>query len=357
MAQGHMDRLSALDASFLTNETRRATCTSAGSDLRGAAPQLRGPPRTRPSAAAPGAALPPEARLSAAPTGRPFWVDDPHFNLAYHVRHSALPSPGSEEQLRNIAARLFSQGLDRTKPLWELWLVQGLDPEAVRVVTKTHHALVDGVSGVDIATVLFDVKPVPEPVEPDEQSGSRAPALGRAAGGPRTPRGWSETPIERCGGSSAPSSTARHAAEGRRGGRGARRGRLELHQPGAGGPAQRRDRLAPALRLVAGGARSSSSGSRTRSGARSTTSCSPWSAARCGAGCTARGVRTEGLELRALVPVSIRAEDEHGQLGNRIAAMRGPLPVYIEDPVKRLELVPARRWAASRSPSRRSAPR
>src|SRR5437899_2016610 len=60
-------------------------------------------------------------------TGRPFWIDDPNFNLAYHVRHSALPSPGSEEQLRNIAGRLYSQSLDRSKPLWEVWLVQGLE--------------------------------------------------------------------------------------------------------------------------------------------------------------------------------------------------------------------------------------
>src|SRR5262249_6153432 len=72
-----------------------------------------------------------------------------------------------EEQLRNIAGRLFSQALDRSKPLWELWLVQGLDKNRFALVTKTHHALVDGVSGVDIATVLFDLKPVPEPIEPD----------------------------------------------------------------------------------------------------------------------------------------------------------------------------------------------
>ncbi len=134
------------------------------------------------------------------PTGRPFWVDDPAFNLSYHVRHSALPSPGSEDQLRRMAARIFSQQLDRTKPLWELWLVQGLTRKRFAFVTKTHHALVDGVSGVDIATVLFDVKPVPEPAQPDhewvpnpEPSASDAAGEGRrgAALGPasdRTPR-------------------------------------------------------------------------------------------------------------------------------------------------------------------------
>src|SRR5215212_8517176 len=101
-------------------------------------------------------------------SGRPLWVDDPDFNIEYHVRHTALPSPGSEEQLRNLAARIFSQQLDRTKPLWELWLVEGLEGERFAIVGKSHHALVDGISGVDITTVLFDLEENPEspPVRP-----------------------------------------------------------------------------------------------------------------------------------------------------------------------------------------------
>ena len=79
--------------------------------------------------------------------GRPVWVDDPHLNLGYHVRHTSLPPPGSEEQLRNLAARIFSQQLDRSKPLWELWLVEGLQGGRFAIVGKTHHCLVDGVSG------------------------------------------------------------------------------------------------------------------------------------------------------------------------------------------------------------------
>ena len=93
--------------------------------------------------------------------GRPVWVDDPHLNLDYHVRQTALPAPGSEEQLRNLAARIFSQQLDRTKPLWELWLVEGMAGGRFAVVGKSHHALVDGVSGVDITTVLFDLDASP----------------------------------------------------------------------------------------------------------------------------------------------------------------------------------------------------
>src|SRR4051812_5928411 len=94
--------------------------------------------------------------------GRPRWVDDPHLNLRYHVRATALPSPGSEEQLRNLAGRVFSQQLDRDKPLWEMWLVEGIEGGRFAILSKTHHALVDGISGVDIFTILFDSKPQPE---------------------------------------------------------------------------------------------------------------------------------------------------------------------------------------------------
>src|SRR5919202_1866364 len=93
--------------------------------------------------------------------GRPKWVDDPHFNLRYHVRSTALPAPGSEEQLKALAGRVFSQALDRDKPLWEIWLVDGLEGDRFAVLSKTHHALVDGISGVDIMSVLFDTSPEP----------------------------------------------------------------------------------------------------------------------------------------------------------------------------------------------------
>jgi WS/DGAT/MGAT family acyltransferase len=257
-------------------------------------------------------------------TGRPFWVDDPHFHLAYHVRHSALPAPGSEEQLRNIAGRLFSQALDRSKPLWELWLVQGLDKNRFALVTKTHHALVDGISGVDIATVLFDVKPVPEPIEPDrdwvaQPSPSQAELAARralrAASDPmRTTRrvveagealgevAWNFT-------NPAPDVPLNTEIGSHR--------RFAWSRAELGAFKHIKDVLGGTvndvvLTVVSGALRS-------------------W--------LRSRGLKTEGLELRALVPVSIRAEDEHGQLGNRIAAMRGPLPVYIEDPVKRLDAV------------------
>src|ERR1051325_1537581 len=95
-------------------------------------------------------------------TGRPLWVDDATFNLDSHVRHTALPAPGTEAQLRALAARIHSQRLDRAKPLWELWLVHGLGDNRFALIPKNPRALVDGVSGVDLITVLFDLSPVPQ---------------------------------------------------------------------------------------------------------------------------------------------------------------------------------------------------
>src|SRR5262249_801731 len=102
-------------------------------------------------------------------TGRPLWVDDPTFHLEYHVRQTALPKPGSEEQLLALTARTSSQELDRSKPLWELWLVEGLESGGFALLSKTHHSLIDGISGIDLATVLFDLEPVPPVIaHPDE---------------------------------------------------------------------------------------------------------------------------------------------------------------------------------------------
>src|SRR5439155_18608928 len=102
--------------------------------------------------------------------GRPRWVDDPHLNLHYHVRSTALPAPGSEAQLKALASRVFSQQLDRDKPLWEIWLVEGLEGGRFAMLAKTHHSLVDGISGVDIVTVLFDSSPEPAaPPDPRER--------------------------------------------------------------------------------------------------------------------------------------------------------------------------------------------
>jgi hypothetical protein len=101
--------------------------------------------------------------------GRPVWIDESQFDLEYHVRHTALPAPGGEEELKRLAGRLFSQALDRDKPLWEMWLVEGLDTgqgNRFAIISKTHHCMLDGISGVDLATVLMDTEPSTDPPPP-----------------------------------------------------------------------------------------------------------------------------------------------------------------------------------------------
>ena len=107
----------------------------------------------------------------------PVWTDDSAFDLRWHVRHTALPKPGSEAQLRELVGRVMSQPLDFARPLWQIYLVEGLEGERCAVISKTHHALVDGVSAVDVGTILLDpnkdgteMEMPAEPWDPDEPS-------------------------------------------------------------------------------------------------------------------------------------------------------------------------------------------
>lgn len=113
----------------------------------------------------------------------PVWVDDESFDVTYHVRRSALPKPGTDAQLRELVGRLMSRQLDRNRPLWEIYLVEGLAEGRVGVVTKTHHAMVDGVSAVDIGTVILDLTPEPREVPADDWKPSREPRLASLVAG------------------------------------------------------------------------------------------------------------------------------------------------------------------------------
>src|SRR5690242_11095454 len=170
------DRLTGLDAAFLDLESGGAHMHVAAILVFGGAPpaydELLGAIERR-------LHLVPRYRqkLAFVPygQGRPEWVDDPHFNLHYHVRHSALPAPGGDAELERIAGRLFALPLDRGKPLWELFLVEGLAPAEdgtprFALISKTHHALVDGVSGVDITSVLFDATRTPPDADAPPQA-------------------------------------------------------------------------------------------------------------------------------------------------------------------------------------------
>jgi diacylglycerol O-acyltransferase len=340
MTQQHGDRLTAVDASFLAQEGPTAHMhVGAVMIFDGDPPayedladhvraRLHLVPRFRQKLA-----FPPLE------TGRPIWVDDPSFNLEYHVRDTALPEPGSEQQLRALAARVHSQALDRSKPLWEMWLVHGLEGGRFALLTKTHHALVDGISGVDLATVLFDLQPTPAKVDHSDTPWRPHQPPSRLDLAARGVRGLVGLPFDAAaravGAAARPGETLAGTRE-------ALEGIGEVVWAGLNpapetplnveiGPHRRfvwvRQELADfkrvknafggtvndvVLAVVAGALQS-------------------W--------LRSRGVRTEGLELRALVPVSIRARDEHHQLGNRLAAMRAPLPVYVEDPAARLRVV------------------
>jgi WS/DGAT/MGAT family acyltransferase len=340
MAQQHLDRLTAIDASFLAQEHASSHMhVGALAVFEGPAPayedlldhirsRLHLVPRYRQKLAFPPIEM-----------GMPLWVDDPSFNLEYHIRHTALPDPGSEEQLLLLTARIFSQRLDRSKPLWELWLVEGLEGGRFALISKTHHSMVDGVSGVDLATVLFDLSPVPQPVEHEsdawvphsEPSGAELVAAGvrgivrsgfKLAGGaldslrhPERTIGSAREAIEGVGEivwaglNPAPENPLNTEIGPHRRFVGVR-ARLEdykLVKDTFGGTVND-----VVLTVVSGALREF---------------------------LHARGVRTEGVELRALVPVSIRPKGAEAELGNQIAAMRGPLPVYIADPVARLRTV------------------
>ena len=272
--------------------------------------------------------------------GRPEWVDDPHFNLRYHVRHSALPAPGGDEQLARIAGRLFALPLDRTKPLWEMNLVEGLAPgpdgrERFAIISKTHHALVDGVSGVDITSVLFDTSPEPA-----------AAGAGRRAQPPWVPRP-EPSPAQLLARSLLERATA--PAEGVRAlgsaARAPRRAARRAAESLAGLGAMARSSLSPAppspLNAPIGPHRrytwvdadlAELKAVKDALGGTLNDAILAAVALALGRWLRGRGHDTDGLVLKAMVPVSVRVEAERGALGNRVAAMWAPLPVGIEDP-------------------------
>src|SRR5919108_5046043 len=96
--------------------------------------------------------------------GRPVWVDDPHFNLDYHVRRTGLPGPGGDQELRNLVGRVMAQKLDRARPLWEMWIVEGVGEGRWALISKVHHVMVDGVSATDLVSVLLDAERDAPPV-------------------------------------------------------------------------------------------------------------------------------------------------------------------------------------------------
>ncbi len=337
----HLDRLTAVDASFLSNESD-STHMHIGAVLIFEGP----PPRYDDFVDHVESRLPyvPRYRqkLIYPPldAGRPLWADDAAFNLSFHMRHTALPSPGDDKELIALVNRVFSQALDRTRPLWEMWLVQELADDRFAVLIKSHHAMIDGISGVDIGTVIFDVAADAEPVAVEEDWSPHAEPssldlLRRSAGelatapvhlgerfvnAVRRP----ESVVDRLG------DQAEGLAEVAR----------AFADPAPEVPLN--TEIGPHRRIA--WARADLEDFKKVKDSFSTTVNDVVLAIVAGSvrnWLIGRGVPTDELELRAMVPVSVRGEDERGQLGNKLATMRAPLPVYEEDPVARLEIVTA----------------
>ena len=271
--------------------------------------------------------------------GRPRWVDDPQLNLEYHVRHTALPSPGSEEQLRILAARVFSQRLDRSKPLWEMWLVDKVEGDRFAIVTKAHHALVDGVAGMDITTVLFDAARDPEPLPAAEPWAPRPePSDAEILGEALVERATSPAEIARGARAvfRAPRRAARAAVDAlEAAGTFARTG---LGAPSSPfnveiGPYRRFEMVQTSLADL----------KRIKNAVGGTVNDVVLAAVSGALGRYLRGhgYSTQELELRAMVPISVRTADQHGALGNRVSSFMAPLPIGADDALERLEAVSA----------------
>ncbi len=273
--------------------------------------------------------------------GRPVWIDDPAFDPDFHVRHTALPAPGGFRQLQALTARIFSQPLDRARPLWEMWLVEGLREGGCALILKNHHCLIDGVAGMDLATVLFDLDPHAAPPEHPEHSWqphrepSRLELLGTLARAAlRSERELAEKALAALANPEGAMRKLRDAAEGL--------GEVAwaLLNPAPATPLN--EPIGPYRRFI--GIAAPLDDLKAIKNAFGGTVNDVVLAIVTGALRTfliERGVRTSGLELRALVPVSVRAPDEHGAMGNRIVAMRAPLPVFIADPIERLRYLTA----------------
>ncbi|HEV7806833.1 MAG TPA: wax ester/triacylglycerol synthase family O-acyltransferase [Solirubrobacteraceae bacterium] len=267
--------------------------------------------------------------------GRPVWVDDPAFDLDYHMRHVSLSTPGSAPQLQAQCARIFSQPLDRSKPLWEIWFVDGLERDRFALITKTHHCVMDVVSIANLYTVLFDHAAAPTAIAAAERWQRRgAPAH-------RAPVGASLRATPRAGDVLAGQAAARRKTPTRA----LRATRDTFGEIGAVVAALRDPAPATPLNVDIGSSRryigvpgrlddfkfvNRAFGATINDVVLSVTT---------GAlreFLLSRGVRVDGLVLHALVPTSVRTADEHGSFHDKVAETRVPLPVHIEDPLVRL---------------------
>jgi WS/DGAT/MGAT family acyltransferase len=273
--------------------------------------------------------------------GRPVWADDPHFNIEYHLRHTALPAPGGEAELRKLVGRVMSQQLDRSKPLWEIWVVEGLEDGRWAMLAKTHHAMVDGISGTDLLAVIMDLSPDAARPAASAWDPRPTPTGGQLAA--EALRNVVRSPYEQLRAVRASTRAIRHAV-------------THAAEVGQGVVA-----MAGLVRATPVSSLNGPLGPHRRY-AWASTSVDDIKKVRKGLGGTFNDVvlasitngfrelllsRGEDIDrvVRTLVPVSVRPRDASGKAvgdgtyENRVSAMFAELPVNIEDPGERLHAI------------------
>jgi diacylglycerol O-acyltransferase / wax synthase len=279
-----------------------------------------------------------KVRFAPGGIGRPVWVDDPHFQILYHIRHTAVPPPGGRDELRNLAGRVFAQTLDRSKPLWELWMVEGLQDGRWAVISKVHHCMVDGVSATDLLTVMFDATDAPELTPqmpewtPDSEPGTLTVAAHAMVRTVADPFGrWRDV----SGGLRLIAGPRTRLAEGavllRSLAEWGKRSATSLNGPI--GPHRRWSWAEAGLDGV----------KTVRDGLGGTVNDVVLAAITAGFRSLLihRGEDVSNRVVRTLVPVSVRADSERGMYNNRVSGIFPGLPVSIADPRDRLNAISA----------------
>jgi diacylglycerol O-acyltransferase / wax synthase len=271
--------------------------------------------------------------------GRPLWITDPGFELSYHLRHSALPRPGGDTQLRRLVARVMSIPLDRSRPLWEMWLIDGLAHDRWSVLCKLHHCMVDGVAADDLLAVLLELEPrEPEPLD-DEWLPAPAPSTANVIA--HSLRDQALNPLQH--GRSAVT-LARHPRRVARGAAALANGVVSLGRRDASAAGSLNRPLSRQRQWAV--ARASLKDVKTIKNALGGTVDDVVLACVCGAFRDLLRRRRQPLPVtltvRSLVPVTVRTSDARGVFDNRVSALFAELPVGLEDPIERLHAITTR---------------
>ena len=338
------ERLSALDASFLELEDANLHMHVGGVMIFDAAP-VRGAgggidiERIRRAI---------QSRLHLVPRFRqrlgyipyehlPIWVDDERFRLNYHVRHASLPRPGDDRELKRLVGRIMSQPLDRSRPLWEMWVIEGLQGDRFALLSKSHHCMIDGISAADVMSVIL--RPTPDAaIEPPRPWAPRShPSEARLVLDQ-----WQRRATQATAAWGAIRDAINHPEKALRSLGQSAAGVLEAMAPALSpvsetpinvkvGPHRRFDWLDMQLSDL-------KAVTRTLGGTINDIVLTVTSGA-LRTFLAERGLDPNGLEIRAMVPVTVRTEEERGRLGNRLTEIVVPIPVQLTDPVARLRAV------------------